>query len=170
MKKNQEQQTKERRSMKEVIIDNRGKIIAGVGVVSCVVSYVILRNKYENEMKNVTEKFGDKMLNKIDELNQYKNKVLMLEEDIVDLYEDNKTLSAILSEGVLQDAIETTSNKINSRTSKLRILEDRLTITPNDEEKFKLIEKIREELEVLTSRKDLYETKLKRYEIKDLVD
>ena len=169
MKKNQEQQTKERRSMKEVIIDNRGKIIAGVGVVSCVVSYVILRNKYENEMKNVTEKFGDKMLNKIDELNQYKNKVLMLEEDIVDLYEDNKTLSAILSEGVLQDAIETTSNKINSRTSKLRILEDIVKDNPK-EDIIDKIYKVKEELEVLSSRKGLYETKLKCYEIKDLVD
>lgn len=93
----------------------------------------------------------------------------MLEEEIADLREDNQTLSAILSEGVLQDAITATSNKINSRLSKLRILEDKIIIR-NKKDIIDKINQIKVDLEILTKRKDLYETKLHRYEIKDLVD
>lgn len=168
MKSNHEQQTKEHKSIKEVVMENRGKIIAGISIIGCGVCCVMLKNKYEKEIKNVTDKFGDKMLKKIEELNHYKTKVLILEDDIIDLYEDNQTLSAILSEGVLQDAITTTSNKINSRTSKLRMYEDRLL--NGDLKVEEKIQKIKGDLEILFKRKDLYETKLHQYEIKDLVD
>lgn len=143
MKKEQVNETKERKSLKEVVYDNRGKIIAGIAIIGCGVCYVLGSNKYKGELK-------------------------CLKDDIIDLYEDNHTLSAILSEGVLQDAITTTSNKINSRKNKLRMYEDRLTNGDLNVKDY--IDKIKEEVEILIKRKDLYETKLHNYEIKELVD
>ena len=143
MKKVQVNETKERKSLKEVVYDNRGKIIAGIAIIGCGVCYVLVSNKYKDELK-------------------------YLKDNIADLYEDNHTLSAILSEGALQDAITTTSNKINSRKSKLRMYEDRLLNGDLNVKDY--IDKIKGEMEILIKRKDLYETKLHDYEIKDLVD
>ena len=149
MKTNKEQQTKETKSLKEVVYDNRGKIIAGIGLVGCsVLTYILFKNR-----------------NKVVELN---TRINILDEDIRVLTDDNRTLSEILSEGVLQDAITTTSNKINSRTSKLRMFEDRLLNGDLGVEN--KIQKIKEELEILINRRELYTTKLNKYEIKDLVE
>ena len=149
MKTNKEQQTKETKSLKEVVCDNRGKIIAGIGIVGCgILSYMLFKNR-----------------NKVIELN---TRINILDEDIRVLTDDNRTLSEILSEGVLQDAITTTSNKINSRTSKLRMFEDRLLNGDLGVEN--KIQKIKEELEILINRRELYTTKLNKYEIKDLVE
>ena len=149
MKTNKEQQTKETKSLKEVVYDNRGRIIAGIGLVGCgVLTYILFKNK-----------------NKVIELN---TRINILDEDIRVLADDNQTLSEILSEGVLQDAITTTSNKINSRTSKLRMFEDRLL--NGDLGLENKIQKIKEELEILINRRELYTTKLNKYEIKDLVE
>lgn len=157
MKKEQVYETKERKSLKEVVYNNRGKIIAGIAIIGCGVCYVLASNKYKGELKETTNKLVDKV-----------RELEYLEDDIIDLYEDNRTLSAILSEGVLQDAITTTSNKINSRKNKLRMYEDRLTNGDLNVKDY--IDKIKKEVEILIKRKDLYETKLHNYEIKELVD
>ena len=151
MKTNKEQQTKETKSLKEVVYDNRGKIIAGIGIVGCsVLTYMLFKNR-----------------NKVIELN---TRINILDEDIRVLADDNRTLSEILSEGVLQDAIETTTNKINSRTSKLRILEDVIESREFDKDIIDKITKIKEELKVLIDRREKYTAKLNRCEIKDLVE
>ena len=151
MKTNKEQQTKETKSLKEVVYDNRGKIIAGIGLVGCsVLTYMLFKNR-----------------NKVIELN---TRINILDEDIRVLADDNQTLSEILSEGVLQDAITTTLNKIGGRTNKLRMLEEQLKSRPNDDKIIDKITKIKGELDILLKRKDLYTTKLNKFEIKDLVE
>ena len=157
--------TNDKKSFKEVVIENRGKIIAGVGIVGCGLCCLLVSKKYQKEIKEITNDFTDKLIDKVKEVDNLKIKNMILEEDIIDLYEDNQTLSAILSEGVLQDAITTTSNKINNRKNKLSLLEAK-----NDPSKNEYISKIKGDLETLIKRKDLYETKLHKYEIKDLAD
>lgn len=142
---------KKERSLKEVVYENRGKIIAGVSLIACgVLSYVVFKNKSK--------------------INLLEDAVESLESDILDLTADNATLSSILSEGVLQDAITTTSNKINSRVSRLNLLEDKIKSRPDDESMVQKITKIKEDIEILLTRKDLYESKLHNYEIKDLIE
>lgn len=155
--RNNKSKQKERKSIKETMIENRGKIIAGVGVLCCGACYIIASNRYQTELKEVTKD----LIDKVKEIDELKIKNMMLEEDV-------QTLSAILSEGALQDAITTTSNKINSRLSKLRMYEERVL---NGDLKVKeKIQKIKGDLDILFKRKDLYETKLYKYEIKDLVE
>lgn len=142
---------KKERSLKEVIYENRGKIIAGVGLAACgVLSYVIFKNKSK--------------------INLLEDDINMLESDILDLTADNATISSILSEGVLQDAIKTTSNKINSRVSRLNLLEDKIKLNPNDESMVQKISEIKKDIEILLTRKDLYKSKLHNYKIKDLIE
>ena len=153
---------KKERSLKEVIYENRGKIIAGVGLAACgVLSYVIFKNKSKINLME-------------DDINMLESDNLTLiscmESDILDLTADNATLSSILSEGVLQDAIATTSNKINSRVSRLNLLEDKIKLNPNDESMVQKISEIKKDIEILLTRKDLYESKLHNYEIKDLIE
>ena len=76
----------------------------------------------------------------------------------------------ILSEGVLQDAITTTNNKINGRKQQLRILEDLIKRNPNNDEPIKKSLKIKGELDVLFERLNKYTKKLYLYEIKDVID
>lgn len=122
--------TKEEKSFKEVVSENKWKIVAGVSVVVSVASVGI---------------------------------GLMAAKD-------NKTMYSILSEGVLQDAIITTNNKINSRKHKLRVLEDLIAQNPKDITLIKKADKIRGELTVLVRRLGVYNSKLNLYEVKDIID
>ena len=83
---------------------------------------------------------------------------------------DNTTMFEILSEGVLQDAITTTNNKINGRKQQLRILEDLIKRNPNDDGLIKKSLKIKGELDVLFKRLSKYTKKLYLYEIEDVTD
>ena len=106
MKTNQVNETKERKSFKEVVKESKWKILAGtttvVSVVAIGVTAVALK--------------------------------------------DNRTMFEILSEGVLQDAITTTNNKINGRKQQLRILEDLIKRNPNDDGLIKKSLKIKGEV------------------------
>ena len=83
---------------------------------------------------------------------------------------DNGTMFEILSEGVLQDAISTTQNKINNRVSALRVKQELLKTRPNDKDIITKIEKLKGELDVLFKRLNKYTKKLYLYEIKDVID
>ena len=130
MKTNQVNETKERKSFKEVVKESKWKILAGtttvVSVVAIGVTAVALK--------------------------------------------DNRTMFEILSEGVLQDAITTTNNKINGRKQQLRILEDLIKRNPNDDGLIKKSLKIKGELDVLFKRLSKYTNKLYLYEIEDVTD
>ena len=130
MKTNQVNETKERKSFKEVVKERKWKILAGtttvVSVVAIGVTAVALK--------------------------------------------DNATMFEILSEGVLQDAISTTQNKINSRVSALRVKQELLKTRPNDKDIITKIEKLKGELDVLFKRLNKYTKKLYLYEIKDVID
>lgn len=169
--KNQEQEIKEKKSFTEVLMDNRGKIIASMAIIGCGVCYIMGTKTGKNKMNDVIDKLNksaDIIADKAKEINRLKAKCAVLEDDIIDLYEDNQTLSSILSEGVLQDAIRTTCNKINSRLNNIKSLELKLISRPNDETIIKKIEEVKRDVDILIKRKDLYTTKLNMYEIKDL--
>ena len=169
--KNQEQEIKEKKSFTEVLMDNRGKIIASMAIIGCGVCYIMGTKTGKNKLNDAIDKINksaDIIADKAKEINRLKAKCAVLEDDIIDLYEDNQTLSSILSEGVLQDAIQTTCNKINSRLNNIKSLELRLISRPNDETIIKKIKEVKRDVEILIKRKDLYTTKLNMYEIKDL--
>ena len=86
------------------------------------------------------------------------------------LAKDNRTMSEILSEGVLQDAIITTNNKINGRRQQLRMLTDLIAQNPNDDGLVSKKLKIEGEVEILCKRLDKYTKKLYLCEIKDITD
>ena len=130
MKTNQVNETKERKSFKEVVKESKWKILAGTTTVVSVVAIGVT----------------------------------------VVALKDNKTMFEILSEGVLQDAITTTNNKINGRKQQLRILEDLIKRNPNNDEPIKKSLKIKGELDVLFERLNKYTKKLHLYEIKDIID
>ena len=130
MKTNQVNETKERKSFKEVVKESKWKILAGTTTVVSVVAVGVA----------------------------------------VVALKDNRSMFEILSEGVLQDAISTTQNKINRRVSALRINQDLLKTRPNDKDIITKIEKIKGELEVLFKRLNKYTKKLHLYEIKDIID
>ena len=130
MKTNQVNETKERKSFKEVVKESKWKILAGTTTVVSVVAIGVT----------------------------------------VVALKDNKTMFEILSEGVLQDAITTTNNKINGRKQQLRILEDLIKRNPNDDGLIKKSLKIKGELDVLFERLNKYTKKLHLYEIKDIID
>ena len=168
---NQEQEIKEKKSFTEVLMDNRGKIITSMAIIGCGVCYIMGTKTGKNKLNDVIDKLNksaDIIADKAKEINRLKAKCAVLEDDIIDLYEDNQTLSSILSEGVLQDAIRTTCNKINSRLNNIKSLELKLISCPNDETIIKKIEEVKRDVDILIKRKDLYTTKLNMYEIKDL--
>ena len=130
MKTNQVNETKERKSFKEVVKESKWKILAGTTTVVSVVAVGVA----------------------------------------VVALKDNTTMFEILSEGVLQDAITTTNNKINGRKQQLRVLKDLIKQNPNDDGLIKKSLKIEGELEVLFKRLNKYTKKLHLYEIKDIID
>ena len=130
MKTNQVNETKERKSFKEVVKESKWKILAGTTTVVSVVAIGVT----------------------------------------VVALKDNTTMFELLSEGVLQDAITTTNNKINGRKQQLRILEDLIKRNPNDDGLIKKSLKIKGELDVLFKRLSKYTKKLYLYEIEDVTD
>ena len=122
--------TDDKKSFKEVVMENKWKILTGVSIVGTVAVGGVC--------------------------------ILLLK--------DNKTLSEILSEGVLQDAISTTNNKINGRKQHLSIVNDLIKQSPNDGQLIAKKIKIEGELGVLFNRLDKYEKKLHLCEIKDILD
>ena len=130
MKTNQVNETKERKSFKEVVKESKWKILAGTTTVVSVVAVGVA----------------------------------------VVALKDNRSMFEILSEGVLQDAITTTNNKINGRKQQLRVLKDLIKQNPNDDGLIKKSLKIEGELEVLFKRLNKYTKKLHLYEIKDIID
>ena len=102
-----------------------------------------------------------KLVNKMsDELGEVIKDKCMLGESI-------NTLMEAASEGVFEDAIGTTNNKINYRVDKKKYLMDTLELNPNDVDVRNTLNKVNIELENLFRRKDKFTKAQMLYEIQD---
>lgn len=137
----------EKKSLKERVMENKGKIIAGVSVVALgTISYMVYRN-------NV----------KVKELNAIIDAQLKFDESVVKLSQTDlslaqkqaeyvKTTREIAEEGALEEAIKSVNKKIQYRIGKI---ED-LKLRPLDEDA-KLSKEIYEkELKELTRKRDAF--------------
>ena len=108
MKTNQVNETKERKSFKEVLVENKGKIITGVGAVSAVaIGYLCYKNKIEISKAFMKVKAKDKLNEFVMEELWYKAEVT---EDIV------------VNSGIIEQARATINRKRDTLVSKLNCL------------------------------------------------
>ena len=114
----------EKKSIKEVVIDNRGKIIAGVStVVIGALGYIIYKERLDYNR---------------------------LSERLKEAHEKADILAEALSEGVFEEAIATTTRKLNSRKDRLNYL------LINRDETDEIVVKLKGEIKVLTRRRDAF--------------
>ena len=129
------------------------KILLAGGVVVAAGAYVLLA-KHEKEMKDV---LADNALLKS-----------FIEEDgkvITKLTDDNETLMAAASEGLFEEALATTTRKLNSRKDRFEYLNNVEIKTPEIMEKIK---QLSSEIKVLEIRKLRFTKAQALMEIKDL--
>ena len=129
------------------------KILLAGGVVVAAGAYVLLA-KHEKEMKDV---LADNALLKS-----------FIEEDgkvIAKLTDDNETLMAAASEGLFEEALATTTRKLNSRKDRFEYLNNVEIKTPEIMEKIK---QLSSEIKVLEIRKLRFTKAQALMEIKDL--
>lgn len=121
--KKQEINNTDRKSIKDVVVDHRGKIIAGAGIISTGALSIMLY------------KINGRV----------------------------KILEAAVTEGVLEEAIATTTRKLNSRKDRLEYL-----LNGSNVEKAKeMISKLEKEIKVLTKRRDTFSKAQKLMGIND---
>lgn len=114
----------EKGSIKDVVIDNRGKIIAGASaVVIGALGYIIYKERLDYNQLSIR---------------------------LREAHEKADILAEALSEGVFEEAIATTTRKLNSRKDRLNYL-----INNNDETN-EIVVKLKGEIEVLTRRRDAF--------------
>lgn len=115
----------EKRSIKEVVIDNRGKIIAGASaVVIGALGYIIYKERLDYNQLSIR---------------------------LREAHEKADILAEALSEGVFEEAIATTTRKINSRKDRLNYL-----LNNNHDETNEMVVKLEGEIEVLTRRRGAF--------------
>lgn len=119
----------EKKSMKEVIVENKYKIIAGTSIIVSGTLAVLLFNAKTD-------------LSSIHRASE------ILEENIKPLQDRNYILESALNESLFEEAIATTVRKLNSRKDKLKYLME----ISKDITKDKLFLKIEGEVEVLSKR------------------
>ena len=108
MENKQLQQTKERKTFKEFVAENKGKIITGVGVISSItVGYLCYKNKIEISKAFMKVKAKDKLNEFVMEELWYKAEVT---EDIV------------VNSGIIEQARATINRKRDTLVSKLNCL------------------------------------------------
>lgn len=121
MKTNQVNETKERKSFKEVLVENKGKIIIGVGTVSAVaIGYLCYKNKVEISKAFMKVKAKDKLNEFVMEELWYKAEVT---EDIV------------VNSGIIEQARATINRKRDTLVSKLNCLSNIDQMDKNTEKK-----------------------------------
>lgn len=115
MKTNQLNETKERKSFKEVLVENKGKLIAVGGIAVAVIAggfYAYSRKKIDTSVVDLlnTELEMHKTQNVIN-----KKTVSVLES----LDNDMTVVKQIALEGALEEAIKSVKNKIQYRVTKI---------------------------------------------------
>lgn len=139
---------KERKSFKEVVYDNRGKILTGaLCITTATLSYLLFKEVKQNEiikMENVKLNTENKMVNKFKETVE--------------------TIQEAMSEGMIQEAIATTTRKLNSRMDKRDHLLSKNNLKYDDKIK---LEKTLEEIEVFERRLNAFNKLEEKYFIED---
>ena len=163
--------TKETMSAKEFLKKYKGEIIAGVSLAGAAIGFVVLNKKIKNKLDDI-DSFTIIKTSELDELkedNKRLNDSVISIRNMMDMIHcDNDVISSALTEGVIQEAIKTTKDKISSRESKLKTLEQKLKKSPEDEGIISNIAAISDEIKTLIDRLSLYEMKVDSYEIKAL--
>ena len=133
-------------------LTTREKVLIGLSIAGAVATAGYFGYKYFENAK---------LVNKMsDELGEVIKDKCMLTESI-------NTLMEAASEGVFEDAIGTTNNKINYRVDKKKYLMDALELNPNDVDVRNTLNKVNIELENLFRRKDKFTKAQMLYEIRD---
>lgn len=83
---------------------------------------------------------------------------------------DNHTLMAACSEGLFDEAIATTTRKLNYRQDKLLYIERRLETNPGDMVAVNTRENLKSEIDELTHRLKLFGDAQKVYKIEETID
>ena len=139
--------TTEKKSLKERVMENKGKIIAGVSIVALgTLTYVIYRNNVRvKDLCKLAEcqgEFNGKVTKK------KKKEVSLLHEQV----EYMKTTREIAEEGALEEAIKSINKKIQYRIGKI---ED-LKLRPLDEDAKLSREIYEKELKELVRKRDTF--------------
>ena len=105
---------KERKSLKEVIVENKGKIIAGVSIVTATaVGVVVYKNV--NEIKNLKELVDAQM-----KLNEHQGELNHVSLECTKALTDELVkVRDIAKEGALEEAINAVKRKIQYRVTKI---------------------------------------------------
>ena len=105
---------KERKSLKEVIVENKGKIIAGVSIVTATaVGVVVYKNV--NEIKNLKELVDVQM-----KLNEHQGELNHVSLECTKALTDELVkVRDIAKEGALEEAINAVKRKIQYRVTKI---------------------------------------------------
>ena len=123
MKTNQLNETKERKSFKEVLVENKGKIMIGAGiVVSATATYFISKVITNDEKKD--------LMNKVVELRKKKDELMTLgvqasclvSSDNADRIDEVEKI--LIEGGVLDQAVATITRKKDTLARKLICIED----------------------------------------------
>lgn len=148
MKNNLEKESKEKKSLKEVVMENKHYIFTGVACAStCVLGYLLFK---EVKVNKILKEDNIKLLRK--------NCV------VHDLKDQVETVQEAMSEGMIQEAIATTARKLNARIDK----RDRLLNMPKlDIYRQKELEKTEEEIKVFTRRMTAFSKLRLKYYIED---
>ena len=115
MKTNQLNETKERKSFKEVLVENKGKLIAISGVTLAVIAggfYAYSRKKLDT---NVVD-----LLNTELEMHKTQNVINKKTVSVLESLDNDMTVvKQIALEGALEEAIKSVKNKIQYRVTKI---------------------------------------------------
>ena len=105
---------KERKSLKEVIVENKGKIVAGVSIVTAAaVGVVVYKNM--NEIKNLKELVDAQM-----KLNEHQGELNHVSLECTKALTDELVkVRDIAKEGALEEAINAVKRKIQYRVTKI---------------------------------------------------
>lgn len=148
MKNNLEKESKEKKSLKEVVMENKNYIFAGVACAStCVLGYLL---------------FKEVKVNKI--LNDDNIKLLRKNCVVHDLKDQVETVQEAMSEGMIQEAIATTARKLNARIDKRDRLLSKINLDEREKEK---LQKTIEEITVFKKRMNAFEKLRVKYYIED---
>ena len=139
---------KERKSFKEVIAENKGKIIAGATIITIgTVSYILYRHTKEIKALSELSNLDSILDKKQGELNHH------LVEHAKELTEQFVVVKDIAKEGALEEAIASVKRKIQYRVGKIADLNNR----PFDKDAMISKELYEKELEILKKKLATFE-------------
>ena len=119
MKKEQVNETKERKTLKEVVYDNRGKIIAIGGIAVAITIGIIVSKKYNNFGKNLT-KIKNNTEKELVKINAKNDLGLLIDNELWEKV--TVTENIINNSGIIDQAKATVTRKRDTLIGKLNCL------------------------------------------------